>query len=126
MNWNRHPLAAKDNWVSEWSVFENPTRWRAGSYDLFNGLGISVLTGFVNNAVNARVFGVGGTRSSGLDALDAGAWGAAGSAFTGVTSGALRYSWHAATGARVFHRGGPGELVWHASEALGAGILSYC
>ncbi|QFR00783.1 APC family permease [Streptomyces phaeolivaceus] len=124
-DWHRHPLASSDDWDGEWTVFENPTRWRSGSYDFFNGLGVGVLTGFVNNAVNAAVFGVNGQKRTGLDALEAGAWGAAGSAFSGITSGLLRYTWHATAGSRIFHRGGPGELIWQAAEALGAGTLSY-
>ncbi|MGW0576624.1 scabin-related ADP-ribosyltransferase, partial [Streptomyces sp. NPDC002920] len=124
-DWNRHPLASKDDWDGEWTVYENPTRWRSGSYDYFNGLGVGVLTGFVNNAVNAAVFGVNGQKRTGLEALEAGAWGAAGSAFTGITSGLLRYTWHATAGSRIFHRGGPGELIWQAAEALGAGTLNY-
>ncbi|MEI5521372.1 hypothetical protein WB401_33540 [Streptomyces brasiliscabiei] len=124
-DWHRHPLASSDDWDGEWTVFENPTRWRSGSYDFFNGLGVGVLTGFVNNAVNAAVFGVNGQKRTGLDALEAGAWGAAGSAFSGITSGLLRYTWHATAGSRIFHRGGPGELIWQAAEALGAGTLNY-
>ncbi|MGW0706321.1 scabin-related ADP-ribosyltransferase [Streptomyces sp. NPDC002643] len=124
-DWHRHPLASSDDWAGEWTVYENPTRWRSGSYDFFNGLGVGVLTGFVNNAVNAAVFGVGGEKRTGLEALEAGAWGAAGSAFTGVTSGLLRYAWHAKAGSRIFHRGGPGELIWQAAESLGAGVLNW-
>ncbi|MGW1778229.1 scabin-related ADP-ribosyltransferase [Streptomyces sp. NPDC002143] len=124
-DWNRHPLASKDDWDGEWTVYENPTRWRSGSYDYFNSLGVGVLTGFVNNAVNAAVFGVNGQKRTGLEALEAGAWGAAGSAFAGITSGLLRYTWHATAGSRIFHRGGPGELIWQAAEALGAGTLNW-
>lgn len=125
MDWNRHPLASKDDWAGEWSVFENPTRWRSGSYDFFNSLGVGVLTGFVNSTVNAAVFGVNGQKRTGLDALEAGAWGAAGSAFTGITSGMVRYTFHATGGSRIFHRGGPGELIWQAIESLAAGVTNY-
>lgn len=124
-DWNRHPLASKDDWDGEWTVYENPTRWRSGSYDYFNSLGVGVLTGFVNNAVNAAVFGVNGQKRTGVDALEAGAWGAAGSAFAGITSGLFRYTWHATAGSRIFHRGGPGELIWQAAEGIGAGTLNY-
>lgn len=124
-DWHRHPLASSDDWNGEWTVFENPTRWRSGTYDFFSNLGVGVLTGFVNNTVNAAVFGVNGQKRTGLEALEAGAWGAAGSAFAGVTSGLLRYTWHATASSRIFHRGGPGELIWQAAEALGAGTLNY-
>lgn len=124
-NFHRHPAASNDNWAGEWSAYENPSRVRSGTYDYFNGLAVSTLTGFVNNAVNAAVFGVGGQQRTGLDALKAGAWGAAGSAFTGVTSGALRYAWHTTAGSRVFHRGGPGDYLWQASESVAAGIINF-
>ncbi|MEU6227711.1 actin cross-linking domain-containing toxin [Streptomyces sp. NPDC047042] len=124
-DWHRHPLASNDDWDGEWTVFENPTRWRSGSYDFFSNLGVGVLTGFVNGAVNAAVFGVNGQKLTGADALEAGAWGAASSAFAGITSGLLRYTVHATAGSRLFHRGGPGELIWQAAEALGAGTLNY-
>uniref|UniRef100_UPI00117F61A6 actin cross-linking domain-containing toxin n=1 Tax=Streptomyces caniscabiei TaxID=2746961 RepID=UPI00117F61A6 len=124
-DWHRHPLASNDDWDGEWTVFENPVRWRSGTYDFFNNLGVGVLTGFVNGAVNAAVFGVDGHKRTGVDALEAGAWGAAASAFAGVTSGLLRYGVHATAGSRLFHRGGPGELIWQIAEALGAGTLNY-
>lgn len=124
-DWHRHPLASNDDWDGEWTVFENPVRWRSGTYDFFNNLGVGVLTGFVNGAVNAAVFGVDGHKRTGVDALEAGAWGAAASAFAGVTSGLLRYGVHAVAGSRLFHRGGPGELIWQIAEALGAGTLNY-
>ncbi|NEA98865.1 hypothetical protein [Streptomyces sp. SID13726] len=122
---NRHPLASNDDWAGEWSSFENPSRWRSGAYAYVDGLAVSALTGFVNNAVNATVFGVGGDKRTGLEALEAGAWGMAGSLFTGVTSGLGRYTFHAASGSRIFHRGGPGELIWQAGESLTAGVLNY-
>ena len=124
MDFNRHPQASKDDWPGEWSAYENPTRWRSGTYDFFSNLGVGVLTGFVNNTVNAAVFGVNGEKRTGLDALEAGAWGAAGSALTGVTSGLTRYAWHATAGSRVFHRLGPGDYVWQTGEAFTAGVIN--
>ncbi|SDN53274.1 hypothetical protein SAMN04487981_105356 [Streptomyces sp. cf386] len=124
MDFNRHPQASKDDWPGEWSAYENPTRWRSGSYDFFNNLGVGVLTGFVNGTVNAAVFGVNGEKRTGLDALEAGAWNAAASALTGVTSGLTRYAWHATAGSRVFHRLGPGDYLWQTTEALTAGIIN--
>ncbi|MCT9080128.1 scabin-related ADP-ribosyltransferase [Streptomyces fulvoviolaceus] len=124
-NWNRHPLASVDDWATEWSSYENPARWRSGTYAFFDGLTVSALTGFVNNALNSAIWGVGGQKHTGLEALEAGAWGAAGSLFTGVTSGLGRYTLHTTSGSRIFHRGGPGELIWQSAESLTTGILNY-
>ncbi|MDX3456439.1 actin cross-linking domain-containing toxin [Streptomyces sp. ME02-8801-2C] len=124
-DWNRHSLASSDDWAGEWSSYENPARWRSGTYAFFDGLTVSALTGFVNNAANAAIWGVGGQKHTGLEALEAGAWGAAGSLFTGVTSGMARYTIHTTAGSRIFHRGGPGELIWQSAESLATGILNY-
>ncbi|MDX3629323.1 actin cross-linking domain-containing toxin [Streptomyces europaeiscabiei] len=124
-NWNRHSLASADDWAGEWSSYENPVRWRSGTYAFFDGLAVSALTGFVNSAANAAIWGVGGQKHTGLEALEAGAWGAAGSLFTGVTSGMARYTFHTTAGSRIFHRGGPGELIWQSAESLTTGILNY-
>ncbi|WP_405895499.1 actin cross-linking domain-containing toxin [Streptomyces sp. NBC_00104] len=124
-DWNRHSLASSDDWAGEWASYENPVRWRSGTYAFFDGLTVSALTGFVNNAANAAIWGVGGQKHTGVEALEAGAWGAAGSLFTGVTSGMARYTFHTTAGSRIFHRGGPGELIWQSAESLTTGILNY-
>ncbi|WP_217205967.1 hypothetical protein [Streptomyces sp. AC550_RSS872] len=113
-DWGGHPKQSlannTDDWVTDWAAFEKPTRWRNATYANTVGLATGALSGFVSNAISAAVFGVNGNQVQGLDALRAGMWGAAGSLFGGVSTGLARNAWHLATGARVFHKGGLGEL----------------
>jgi hypothetical protein len=113
-DWGGHPKQSMatntDDWATDWTAQEKPSRWRGATYANTVGLATGALSGFVSNAVNSAVFGVNGHKLEGLDALVAGGWGAAGSLFSGVTTGLARNAWHLTTGARVFHRGGLGEL----------------
>ncbi|MFI7412987.1 hypothetical protein ACIBU0_30375 [Streptomyces sp. NPDC049627] len=113
-DWGGHPKQSMasntDDWVTDWAAFEKPTRWRNATYANTVGLATGALSGFVSNAISAAVFGVNGNEVKGTDALLAGGWGAAGSLFGGVSTGLARNAWHLATGSRVFHKGGLGEL----------------
>ncbi|WP_189787238.1 putative T7SS-secreted protein [Streptomyces capitiformicae] len=120
-DWGGHPkqsLASNtDDWVTDWAAFEKPTRWRSATYANTVGLATGALSGFVSNAISASVFGVNGNEVQGVDALRAGMWGAAGSLFGGVSTGLARNAWHLATGSRVFHKGGLGELGMNWAES---------
>ncbi|WP_146193984.1 hypothetical protein [Streptomyces sp. MA5143a] len=113
-DWGGHPKQSMagntDDWVTDWAASEKPTRWRNATYANTVGLATGALSGFVSTAISSAVFGVNGNEIQGADALRAGMWGAAGSLFSGVTTGLARNAWHLATGARVFHKGGLGEL----------------
>ncbi|MFF7265758.1 hypothetical protein ACFZCL_36510 [Streptomyces sp. NPDC008159] len=113
-DWGGHPKQSMagntDDWVTDWAASEKPTRWRSATYANTVGLATGALSGFVSTAISSAVFGVNGNEIQGLDALRAGMWGAAGSLFGGVSTGLARNAWHLATGARVFHKGGLGEL----------------
>ncbi|MDX3691870.1 hypothetical protein PV726_16295 [Streptomyces europaeiscabiei] len=113
-DWGGHPKQSMasntDDWVTDWAAFEKPTRWRSATYANTVGLATGALSGFVSNAISASVFGVNGNEVQGVDALRAGLWGAAGSLFSGVSTGLARNAWHLSTGSRVFHKGGLGEL----------------
>ncbi|MCL6734804.1 hypothetical protein [Streptomyces neyagawaensis] len=114
LDWAAHPKQSMagltDDWATDWTAFEKPTRWRTATYANTVGLATGALSGFVSTAISSAVFGVNGNEIQGADALRAGMWGAAGSLFGGVSTGLARNAWHLATGARVFHKGGLGEL----------------
>jgi hypothetical protein len=120
-DWGAHPKQSMagntDDWATDWAAQEKPTRWRNATYANTVGLTTSALSGFVSNAISASVFGVNGNEVKGVDALLAGGWGAAGSLFSGVTTGLARNVWHLTTGARVFHKGGLGELGMNWAES---------
>jgi hypothetical protein len=120
-DWGGHPRQSMagntDDWVTDWAAFEKPTRWRSATYANTVGLATGALSGFVSNAISAAVFGVNGNEVQGVDALRAGMWGAAGSLFGGVSTGLARNAWHLTTGARVFHKGGLGELGMNWAES---------
>ncbi|AZQ39361.1 hypothetical protein EJ357_42950 [Streptomyces cyaneochromogenes] len=114
LDWAAHPKQSMagltDDWATDWTAFEKPTRWRTATYANTVGLATGALSGFVSTAISSAVFGVNGNEIQGVDALRAGMWGAAGSLFGGVSTGLARNAWHLATGSRVFHKGGLGEL----------------
>jgi hypothetical protein len=114
LDWAAHPKQSManltDDWATEFAAFGKPTRWRSATYANTVGLATGALSGFVSNAISSAVFGVNGNEIQGVDALRAGMWGAGGSLFAGVSTGLARNAWHLATGARVFYKGGLGEL----------------
>ncbi|WP_055524550.1 hypothetical protein [Streptomyces graminilatus] len=128
-DWAAHPKQSltgiSDDWATDWAVFGKPARWRGAAYANTVGLATGALSGFVSNAISAAVFGVNGNQVQGVDALRAGAWGAAGSLFGGVSTGLARNAWHLATGARVFYRGGLGELGMNWAESALSRYLAY-
>ncbi|KUL46915.1 hypothetical protein [Streptomyces regalis] len=128
-DWGAHPKQSMqgntDDWVTDWAAFEKPTRWRSATYANTVGLATGALSGFVSNAISAAVFGVNGNEVKGTDALLAGGWGAAGSLFSGVTTGLARNAWHLTTGSRVFHKGGLGELGMNWAESALSRYLTF-
>ncbi|WP_369166837.1 hypothetical protein AB5J49_02610 [Streptomyces sp. R28] len=128
-DWGAHPKQSMtgntDDWVTDWAAFEKPTRWRSATYANTAGLATGALSGFVSGAISAAVFGVNGNQVQGLDALRAGAWSAAGSVFGGVSTGLARNAWHLTTGARVFHKGGLGDLGMSWAESVLSKYIAY-
>ncbi|UUU25345.1 scabin-related ADP-ribosyltransferase [Streptomyces sp. DSM 40750] len=128
-DWGAHPKQSMasntDDWATDWAAQEKPTRWRNATYANTVGIATSALSGFVSNAISASVFGVNGNEVKGVDALVAGLWGAGASAFSGVTTGLARNAFHLTTGARVFHKGGIGELGMNWGESALARYLAF-
>ncbi|MGW0822413.1 actin cross-linking domain-containing toxin [Streptomyces sp. NPDC002845] len=128
-DWGAHPKVSMnsntDDWATDWAAQEKPTRWRNATYANTVGIGTSALNGFVANAISAAVFGVNGHETKGADALLAGLWGAGSYAFSGVTTGLARNAFHLTTGARVFHKGGLGELGMTWTESFLARYTNY-
>jgi len=128
-DWGGHPnqtmATQTDDWATEFAAQDKATRWRSATYANTVGLATGALSGFVSTAISSAVFGVNGHEIKGWDALKAGAWGAAGSLFGGVSTGLARNAWHLSTGSRVFHKGGLGELGMNWAESALSRYLSY-
>ncbi|BBC32466.1 hypothetical protein SGFS_037600 [Streptomyces graminofaciens] len=128
-DWGGHPnqttATQTDDWATEFAAQEKVTRWRTATYANTVGITTSALSGFVSNAISASVFGVNGHEVKGADALLAGLWGAGASAFSGVSTGLARNIWHLSTGARVFHKGGLGDLGMGWAESALSRYLTY-
>jgi hypothetical protein len=128
-DWGAHPKQSMagntDDWATDWAAQEKPTRWRNATYANTVGLATGALSGFVSNAISAAVFGVNGNEVKGADALLAGGWGAASSLFSGVGTGMARSIFHTTTGARVFHKGGVGDLGLTWSESFLTRYINY-
>jgi hypothetical protein len=114
-----------DGWGTEFTAQEKVTRWRNATYTNTVGVATGALSAFVSNAISAAVFGVNGHDVKGADALLAGAWGAAGAAFGGVTTNLAKNAWHLAAGGRVFHKGGLGEYAMNWGESALSRYITY-
>ncbi|WP_416985073.1 hypothetical protein [Streptomyces sp. T028] len=128
-DWGGHPKQSMatntDDWATEFSAQEKPTRWRTATYANTVGIGTSALSGFVSNAISAAVFGVNGNEVKGADALLAGLWGAGSFAFSGVTTGLARNAFHLTTAGRLFHKGGISELGMNWTESFLARYINF-
>ncbi|MBV9023733.1 MAG: hypothetical protein JO362_08040 [Streptomycetaceae bacterium] len=114
-----------DDWDTDLAARQFPARWRAATYAYFNSLALGAITGFVTNAADAALFGVDGQPRTGTDALQAGMWGTAASAFSGATTGLAQNIWHALEAGRLFARGGLCDMATAAAEATLASYLAY-
>ncbi|WP_433603982.1 hypothetical protein ACQP2P_23070 [Dactylosporangium sp. CA-139114] len=125
--WFRKPLNHDKHWSNEWAGNETATRWRGGTYDFAFNVPVAGLTGFVNGAMNASVFGItnadGDTiyLSGGAAAFDGLL--AAASGITGaVTTTIGKTLFNAGLGGRAFHRQGLAEfgfqLPWKIVEKV--------
>ncbi|RSS78172.1 hypothetical protein [Streptomyces sp. WAC06614] len=105
----RHP--SDDDWAGEWAGHDKVTRWRGGTYDFLVGIATGVLSGFVNGAGAAAIFGVKNQAGQivklvGRDAALAGAMSSVGGTIGGLSIGALRTLVQQNLAGRVYHRGG--------------------
>ena len=133
--WGRFPYNHDKTWDNEWAGNENPRRWRSGLYDYsVNGLLTTAISGLVLNAFNASVFGVGAdhVKVSGLEALQAGGLGMAGSLVGGLLAVGPRTALHQLGSGRFFHQGGIPDLLitfgekafekWFIGDVLAPGL----
>ncbi|WP_431950775.1 hypothetical protein [Actinacidiphila sp. bgisy167] len=107
----RRPFNHEKTWSNEWGGNETPTRWRGGIYDFTFCAGTSVLSGWVNGAMNAAVWGVsdanGNTvKLSGADAFLDGGINATAALTTSVSTALVKNLVVMGGGSRLFHRQG--------------------
>ncbi|MEV6929582.1 hypothetical protein AB0M46_34525 [Dactylosporangium sp. NPDC051485] len=131
--WFRKPLNHDKHWSNEWAGNETATRWRGGTYDFAFNVPVAGLTGFVNGAMNASIFGVTNADGQtvylhgGAAAID-GLIGAAAGLTGAVTTTIGKTLFNAGLGGRAFHRQGLAEfglqLPWKIAEKLVTSQLS--
>ncbi|MDX2708651.1 hypothetical protein PV350_38245 [Streptomyces sp. PA03-6a] len=107
----RRPFNHDKTWSNEWAGNETPTRWRGGIYDFTFSAGTSVISGWVNGAMNAAVWGVsdanGNTvKLSGADAFLDGGINAAAALTTSASTALVKNALVLGGGSRLFHRQG--------------------
>ncbi|MDX2817231.1 hypothetical protein PV410_32650 [Streptomyces sp. PA03-5A] len=107
----RRPFNHDKTWSNEWAGNETPTRWRGGIYDFTFSAGTSVISGWVNGAMNAAVWGVsdanGNTvKLSGADAFLDGGINAAAALTTSASTALVKNVLVLGGGSRLFHRQG--------------------
>ncbi|MFE0631735.1 hypothetical protein ACFW3D_32880 [Streptomyces sp. NPDC058864] len=107
----RRPFNHDKTWTNEWAGNETPTRWRGGIYDFTFSAGTSVISGWVNGAMNAAVWGVsdanGNTvKLSGADAFFDGGINAAAALTTSASTALVKNVVVLGGGSRLFHRQG--------------------
>ncbi|MFF3255887.1 hypothetical protein ACFYWP_33765 [Actinacidiphila glaucinigra] len=107
----RRPFNHDKTWTNEWAGNETPTRWRGGIYDFTFSAGTSVISGWVNGAMNAAVWGVSnadGTtvKLSGADAFLDGGINAAAALTTSASTALVKNVVVLGGGSRLFHRQG--------------------
>ncbi|WP_033340945.1 hypothetical protein [Catenuloplanes japonicus] len=124
-SWYRKPLNHDKHWGNEWAGNEVATRWRGGTYDFGFNIPVTALTGFVNGAMNANVFGITTANGetvylTGMAAVHEGGLAAAAGVTGAVTSGILKAGFFSGLGGRAFHRQGVAEfafqLPWRIAE----------
>ncbi|MEU1619188.1 hypothetical protein ABZ479_18075 [Streptomyces sp. NPDC005722] len=107
----RRPFNHDKTWTNEWAGNETPTRWRGGIYDFAFSAGTSVISGWVNGAMNAAVWGVSdanGTtvKLSGADAFLDGGINATAALTTSASTALVKNVVVLGGGSRLFHRQG--------------------
>ncbi|MFF7216303.1 hypothetical protein ACFZAU_38200 [Streptomyces sp. NPDC008238] len=107
----RRPFNHDKTWTNEWAGNETPTRWRGGIYDFAFSAGTSVISGWVNGAMNAAVWGVsdanGATvKLSGADAFLDGGINATAALTTSASTALVKNVVVLGGGSRLFHRQG--------------------
>ncbi|MGI5248104.1 hypothetical protein [Actinacidiphila glaucinigra] len=107
----RRPFNHDKTWTNEWAGNETPTRWRGGIYDFTFSAGTSVISGWVNGAMNAAVWGVSnadGTtvKLSGADAFLDGGINATAALTTAASTALVKNVVVLGGGSRLFHRQG--------------------
>lgn len=109
-----------DNWRTDFSHFDTPLRWRSGMYQFgFNTFFLSPLTTFVNNTINAAVFGDGkGNYFYGADALLKGAQAMAGNLAAGVTTGLAKFAFDAYAAGRYWRKSGILDISIKITESV--------
>ncbi|WP_405063544.1 hypothetical protein OG474_18365 [Kribbella sp. NBC_01505] len=113
------PFNPDRHWSNEWAGNEFALRWRSGAiFDYGVNVGLAVLGGFVNGAMNAAIFGIVNesgqkVKLTGWDAIGEGAIGALASFTSGVSTALLRNLATGIGGSRILHRQGFGEF-WQA------------
>jgi hypothetical protein len=113
------------DWEGDLATRLYPKRWRSGTYLFFNNLVLGTMTSFVTGAADAALFGINGHKLTGEKALEVGAWGAAGAAFAGITTGLAQNAWHFISAGRLYSRFGPGDLVWYSAERTLSSLLAF-
>jgi hypothetical protein len=107
----RRPFNHDKTWSNEWAGNETPTRWRGGIYDFTFSAGTSVISGWVNGAMNAAVWGVSNANGntvklSGADAFLDGGINAAAALTTSASTALVKNVLVLGGGSRLFHRQG--------------------
>ncbi|WP_433200804.1 hypothetical protein ACQP00_29430 [Dactylosporangium sp. CS-047395] len=126
-SWFRKPINHDKHWSNEWAGNETATRWRGGTYDFAFNVPVAGLTGFVNGAMNASVFGITNANgdtiylSGGAAAFD-GLLAAASGVTGAVTTTIGKTLFNSGLGGRAFHRQGLAEfgfqLPWKVVEKV--------
>jgi hypothetical protein len=119
-DWNRNPYNHDKHWDNEWGGNENPTRWRAGTFDYAVGTVVSALGSFASGAATAAAFGVGKdhVKLTGVDTLQAGGLGMAGNVVGNLCVGAVKTLAHQLSSGRLFHNGGVPDILLTFGEKL--------
>ncbi|MFI2300319.1 hypothetical protein ACH5AL_15960 [Actinacidiphila glaucinigra] len=107
----RRPFNHDKTWTNEWAGNETPTRWRGGIYDFTFSAGTSVISAWVNGAMNAAAWGVtaaDGTtvKLSGADAFLDGGINATAALTTAASTALVKNVVVLGGGSRLFHRQG--------------------
>jgi hypothetical protein len=120
-DFNRAPYNHDKHWDNEWAGNENPTRWRAGTFDFMVGtIGVGALGSFVSGAFDAAVFGVGkdDTKLTGGSALLAGVDSAGSTTLGNISYGVARTLGHQLSSGRLFHNAGVADITLQFGEKL--------
>ncbi|MEU1542583.1 hypothetical protein ABZ461_31655 [Actinacidiphila glaucinigra] len=107
----RRPFNHDKTWTNEWAGNETPTRWRGGIYDFTFSAGTSVISAWVNGAMNAAAWGVtaaDGTtvKLTGAEAFLDGGINATAALTTAASTALVKNVVVLGGGSRLFHRQG--------------------